>query len=281
MKQNEAERLADNLTRKFGLPVKATVTSVAEAQYVLIEPVGLHPNEAFKVRISVGWRSIQLEFLPGKFAAEIIYQMGAAPQEKKQIFVSISSEIIKERGILNFKVNESLHDPLDISDWPVNWRSFSMTLKRSPLEINTEDHTLAEKIINLWAERFFGCIIALSPLEEVDEGQEPTSGLPEGSVIRVSVNRYERSRYNRALCINFHGTDCKICGLNFEKQYGTVGTGFIHVHHVVPVSRLSAGYIINPIKDLVPVCPNCHAMLHRNDPPLTVEALKAMLNFTK
>jgi 5-methylcytosine-specific restriction enzyme A len=131
-------------------------------------------------------------------------------------------------------------------------------------------------VTNLWAERFFGCVVALSPLEETEEEHE-LSGLPEGAVTRISVNRYERSRYNRTLCINFHGCSCKVCGMNFEKLYGSIGTGFIHVHHIVPVSKVGADYVINPIKDLIPVCPNCHAMLHKVDPPFTIEKLKAML----
>ena len=61
--------------------------------------------------------------------------------------------------------------------------------------------------------------------------------------------------------------------INFEKVYGNIGKGFIHVHHVLPVSQLGAGYVIDPVKDLVPVCPNCHAMLHQKNPPLLPEQL--------
>lgn len=67
--------------------------------------------------------------------------------------------------------------------------------------------------------------------------------------------------------------------MDFEKQYGELGKGFIHVHHIVPISTIGGNYRIDYEKDLVPVCPNCHAMLHRNgqDEILTVEELKIIL----
>lgn len=60
-----------------------------------------------------------------------------------------------------------------------------------------------------------------------------------------------------------HGTACAVCGIDFEKVYGELGKGFIHVHHTVPIHTIGEEYTINPGKDLIPVCPNCHAMLHR------------------
>jgi 5-methylcytosine-specific restriction protein A len=56
-----------------------------------------------------------------------------------------------------------------------------------------------------------------------------------------------------------------------------IGEGFVHVHHVTPVSEIGPGYVVNPATDLVPLCPNCHAMAHRSSPPLAVEALKKLL----
>ena len=67
------------------------------------------------------------------------------------------------------------------------------------------------------------------------------------------------------------------CDLDFEARYGSIGRNFIHVHHEVPIADIGADYEVNPVRDLKPVCPNCHAMLHRQDPPLSIEALRAML----
>ncbi|MDI7268103.1 MAG: HNH endonuclease [Myxococcota bacterium] len=70
------------------------------------------------------------------------------------------------------------------------------------------------------------------------------------------------------------GSSCTVCGLAFAERYGKIGEGFIHVHHLREVSKIGKEYRIDPIRDLRPVCPNCHAMLHREDPMLTVEDLK-------
>ena len=110
-------------------------------------------------------------------------------------------------------------------------------------------------------------------LGEVDDG----ATFEEGTTVRVLVNRYERDPKARAKCIEHHGTRCAICKLDFETRYGEIGQGFIHVHHLRPLGRLKSSYRLDPVRDLVPLCPNCHAMLHRRDPPYDVEQLRRRL----
>jgi 5-methylcytosine-specific restriction protein A len=98
----------------------------------------------------------------------------------------------------------------------------------------------------------------------------------EGSLSNVSVNRYERDRDARDLCIERKGLNCIVCGFNFENIYGGLGEGFIHVHHLKPLSEIRESYQVDPINDLVPVCPNCHAMIHRYG-LLSIEQLREIL----
>lgn len=100
----------------------------------------------------------------------------------------------------------------------------------------------------------------------------------EGAKKEIIVNRYERNREAREKCIAAHGCKCAVCGIDFEKVYGEMGRGFIHVHHIVPLSSIGKEYELNPVRDLVPVCPNCHAMLHRKDPPYKIEELKTIMS---
>ena len=100
----------------------------------------------------------------------------------------------------------------------------------------------------------------------------------EGAVMQVKVNRYERNRDAREKCIEAKGCKCAVCGWDFEDVYGEIGRGFIHVHHLIPISSIGEDYVIDPINDLVPVCPNCHNMLHRKDPPYKPEELKNKIN---
>jgi 5-methylcytosine-specific restriction enzyme A len=88
-----------------------------------------------------------------------------------------------------------------------------------------------------------------------------------------SVRRLEA----RNACIAHYGAVCQVCKFDFSSTYGQIGNGFIHVHHRVPIVSVGAEYKVRPLEDLVPVCPNCHAMLHRREPPLSVDELRAML----
>lgn len=101
----------------------------------------------------------------------------------------------------------------------------------------------------------------------------------EGAKVQVLVNQYERNAQARQRCIAHYGTSCLVCELDFVERYGPIGEGFIHVHHIKPLASINAGYQVDPINDLRPVCPNCHAMLHRGkEQPLTIEELRALLN---
>lgn len=103
------------------------------------------------------------------------------------------------------------------------------------------------------------------------------STFPEGAVRTVVVNRYERDPRARVACIAHWGTSCIACGIEFATFYGELGEGYIHVHHLTPISQLGPGYQVDPINDLRPLCPNCHAMVHTTDPPITPDDLAAKI----
>lgn len=94
------------------------------------------------------------------------------------------------------------------------------------------------------------------------------------------MNAYERDPKARAACIRHHGTMCKGGGFDFEKTYGEHGKGFIHVHHLRPLSTLGEEYRVDLVADMIPLCPNCHAMVHRGNEatPLSPEALRLLIN---
>jgi 5-methylcytosine-specific restriction enzyme A len=96
----------------------------------------------------------------------------------------------------------------------------------------------------------------------------------EGAKRTITVNSYERNPLARRLCVEHYGTTCSVCDFDFEKEYGEIGQGFIHVHHLTRVADIGETYEIDPIKDLRPVCPNCHSMLHSDKDTLTIEELK-------
>lgn len=102
--------------------------------------------------------------------------------------------------------------------------------------------------------------------------------LLEGKFKKILINAYERNSAARQKCIDHFGYTCKVCDMNFIEKYGLIGEGFIHVHHKLDISKIKKEYKVNPITDLVPVCPNCHAMLHKRKPAYSIEELKQIIN---
>lgn len=107
----------------------------------------------------------------------------------------------------------------------------------------------------------------------IEEGNEI-----EGAKKAYLVNKYERDSKNRKKAIKTHGLNCYACGFNFEEVYGERGKEFIEIHHIKPLSTLEKAIEINPETDLVPLCANCHRMVHRRkDNYLSVEELKELI----
>lgn len=96
----------------------------------------------------------------------------------------------------------------------------------------------------------------------------------EGAMKRILVNAYERDQKARTACLKHHGRLCVVCGFDFNARYGELGKDFIHVHHLRPLALTDGEYELDPVADLRPVCPNCHAMLHRGESVLSIEALQ-------
>jgi predicted HNH restriction endonuclease len=114
--------------------------------------------------------------------------------------------------------------------------------------------------------------VELNPDEMPEQAQ-----LFEGAVRRVKVNAYERSRDARRQCLAHYGSWCIVCGFNFERAYGKAAKGFIHVHHIRMINEIGKEYRIDPVRDLRPVCPNCHAVIHLNPRPYTIRKVMEML----
>lgn len=106
---------------------------------------------------------------------------------------------------------------------------------------------------------------------------EDDEKLYEGALVTVKANKYERNQKARRECVEKKGYQCLVCGRDFVATYGEIGRNFIHVHHLTPISTIGKEYQLNVDTDLAPVCPNCHYMLHRKDPPYTIEELKDII----
>ena len=120
---------------------------------------------------------------------------------------------------------------------------------------------------------------------EVDDAQpqliphevEDADRYYEGATTKVRVNRFERNPAARRACIAHYGPKCVVCGFDFEEIYGELGKGFIEVHHLTPLADVDGSYEVDPVRDLRPVCSNCHAIIHRWDPILSIGEVQALV----
>lgn len=149
----------------------------------------------------------------------------------------------------------------------MNWSPFASGV--------TIDEEIADKLEEEWSN-FIGKLRIARNDVFPDESETEKTFL-EGAVKVVKVNYYERDKQAREVCINHYKPICSVCEFDFGKKYGEIGKGYIHVHHLKPLSEIGKEYKLNPINDLRPVCPNCHAMLHRRKPALSIEELREII----
>ena len=128
-----------------------------------------------------------------------------------------------------------------------------------------------------------GCGYDIYDINWDDEtAHEEIDGYAEGKKKVYYTTKYERNSKNREAAIRIHGTKCMICGFDFEETYGELGKGYIEVHHIKPLSELEEEVVIDPEKDLICVCSNCHRMLHRfKSYIISVEELKQIVEDNK
>ncbi len=214
---------------------------------------------------------IVIEVVPEKYAAFSIREMASANMSKKMKFAEYAKELSLLKAKPEFHINDSTYNPQAPDTWPEAWNNYSFRVTRSPIVSENQQYNEVQ-IACEWALIISGMFLSLLEIEQKE------NTYLEGGLSRVEVNRYERNPINRQLCLIANGYICKICGFDFEKTYGEIGYHFIHVHHIVPVSESQEEYEIDPVKDLIPVCPNCHAMLHKSDPPYTPDELKQILS---
>lgn len=134
-----------------------------------------------------------------------------------------------------------------------------------------------EPLISEYLSMVLGPSADEAELSLMSHDQSGASAFWEGAVTRVPVNRFERDRRARDQCLLEQGRHCTVCGMSFGKRYGPAVEGLIHVHHIVPLSEIREGYSPNPKLDLVPICANCHAVVHAGGRTRSIDEVRSML----
>ena len=272
----DIDLLRRKLEGRFGLTLEATEEVIDGGRFDVIRPSDLEAGNGFGIVVSRTHRQIEASFKADNFAGALLRKMSEANAEAMAQFGRVRDAAISAGAQIYVSINgNAIADLVEMSE---SWRRIDLDIcqrlpggKLQPVQVLECALSLASTCLSL--------ALSLLPLEDSDNGNSLfESGLPEGALVRVEVNRYERSPVNRAACIAHYGACCLVCGFDFSRFYGDLGEGYIEVHHRTPVSQMVEGYRVNPVTDLVPVCGNCHAMLHRIDPPMPVEKLKSIID---
>ena len=273
-----AQRLAQLVSAEAGLACKVGegVDSDGDPWY-LLQPVGVIEEHAFAVRTTIRWRRIIVSFEPGRFAGDLLSAMGDADATGRSAFREILRECSRRGASIEFRVNDKPCDAGREGTWRDRWTRLSLSLNCRFGPDDNEGEPWFDDALE-WSRLFVVAIVALLPVRPA-EADEPSSvlGFAEGAASIHRVTRYERDQRNRAAAIAIWGSNCQACELDFATRYGEAAEGLIEVHHTTPVSAMAPGTVVSPAKDLVPLCPNCHSVAHRRDPPYTVQEIRSML----
>jgi 5-methylcytosine-specific restriction protein A len=272
--------IARKLQTRFGLGISGGIEEVDGGTFVVLRPTDLERPNGFGIVLGRTSRQMEASFRADTFTRSLLRQMAEADDEARASFATLLRKAVADGYRVNISVNGI---PIDsMAELPKEeW---------AKLELDCDKRVLGGRLTSDQAQDFaievastcLGLVLSLLPVEETSDSLNAfETGLPEGAKIQVLVNKYERSPANRAACISHFGTKCQVCGFDFAAHYGVLGQDFIEVHHVVPVSLMGGVYSIDPVRDLTPVCGNCHAMLHRKNPPYSVSELRTVMEKLK
>lgn len=259
------QKVADSL----GIVLEREFMPSGHEYEIRIRLADIPAPHGFNVKVQdnyLHWK-ISLHFDP--FSAPLLDSMRERFQERQEGFESYVELASAKNNSCTLLINND-------SEWQSvvgSWNQMDLEVAKSYFSETNEFVALESSLLD------FMCVILFLIVEEVEWSSEGFLGKDEGEAYSLVAQRYERSRYNRAICLKYHGFECQGCGDALEEKYGPIGQGVIHVHHIVPVSLMGQSYRLNPIKDLIPLCPNCHNIVHRQTPPLGIEELNKLTGY--
>lgn len=204
---------------------------------------------------------------PDEYGIDFLSMINSSNRTKRQNFCDLWAKlgnqlVLKVNGIDETKESFLCDESI--------WRQFEIKFSKLPYY---EDKERADEEVSKYISLICGMMLSLFDYS--------INGYVEGNAHEEVMNKYERNSINRELCLFLKGYKCSVCGFDFEQTYGEIGKDFIEVHHAKMVSDMGENYCVDILNDLFPVCPNCHAMLHRKYPPYTIDEMKEIVGENK
>ena len=262
---------AGTLTGESGLALDVDYVN-APGGYRELGVAPMHPPPGYSFGIGFSWTSRQVEalFRPDRFAGQLVRDLGDQVATFPEAWLGVLTDAAEAEVDVEVVINSERVSPAE-APAVEEWRSAEFVCSRRFDRRPTRDELHLEDALLAVGRSGLGLVLAGLSLEEI----EPSPGsVTEGDTRAVTTTRYERSPLHRMRCINHFGWNCQVCELDFEDFYGPLGASFIEVHHLTPVSALGGATEVDPLADLIPLCSNCHSMVHRENPPVTPDELR-------
>lgn len=265
----------DQAVAKFGTRIEATKTEV-EQESIELRFVDIHAANSFSLILRRGWKTSHIELKADTFAAEVVSYLASQLVLKNE---AVRERVVAASGVYsacNILVNGlALEGCGELRGHENHTVAFNAEILTAESDLRFGIFSVKEVTLFNFA---IGLILSLLPTSAQGYiSPDEVEGFPEGAVTRITVNRYERDPRNRQAAIATHGEKCLACEFDFAESYGPIGHGYIVVHHTVPVSVIGPSYKIDPKTDLITLCANCHAMIHRENPPMSLDQLRSKL----
>ena len=264
-----ADLIAEFVEKKFKTPVSCKTISESSFKYRLDD---LDRNEGFYVVMERNWRRISFKTVLEPFSKPFLKEIDRASVAKKELFYNLFQAFSKNSSlILSINKNE-----MDINDFRKN-RSEIKDFQIESLIKNIDFNEANRNEINMKSADSVLAIFCLMMVYLHKKVLDNENLSKEGSVVERLVKQYERNPIYGEIVKALKGAICCVCDFRFEDRYGDHGKEFIEIHHVTPVSKMQNGYDFDPLRDLVPVCSNCHSIIHRRKTPFTIEEIRSVI----
>lgn len=248
---NTVEKLKSVLLQQ--LPTELSISN--ETGGLLIRDAATDPGKGYRLRVTKEQRYFQAVFEFEDYARQLADYAAAQLNGEHHFLADLAAKHPAFGGRILRQTSENIFDAASVQQ-----DRWSLTF-----EYKAGD---GEPDMFIFSDILLFLLFFLFPYQTIGEEE----GAPSDGISSL----LERSRFNRSLCLAFHGYDCKACGLNMRKTYRGLKNDFVHVHHLSPMA--AAGILKpDPVRDMVPLCPNCHAVAHLKNPPYTVDEIKHMI----
>lgn len=270
MNEDEAKLVVAKIAVRLGVGLQVAEVEWAGARSFGMRLAGLENSQSFSIGLELLPRRAEAILVMDGFAGEVIRSMQANLIANQGLWPDMIVDA-EENGVRTLVSVNGVHVSGGVDDPDNIWHSLDIECSK---RVSKFEKAPLDSLVEVGAA-CLGLVLAVLEIDWADEDVE--EGATEGGVTHVVSTRYERSPINRLRCIQYYGVTCWVCDSDFGRTYGHLGDGFIEVHHRTPVSQLGPGYVIDPKRDLVPLCSNCHSMIHRQNPPFAPDELRAML----